>query len=48
MNSYTDFQNSSVGWLVVLGLAALYDSVSVCIRPSPRERQKKKRKYRGE
>ena len=33
-----------VGWLVVLGLAALLDSISVYIRPSPREREKEERK----
>ena len=36
------------GWLVVLDLAALSDSVSVYIGPSPREREKKERKNRGE
>ena len=36
------------GWLVVLGLAALCDSISVYIRPSPREREKEERKDRGE
>ena len=29
-----------VGWLVVLGLTAILDSISVYIRPSPREREK--------
>ena len=36
------------GWLVDLSLAALWDSISVYIGPSPREREKKKRKDRGE
>ena len=38
----------SVGWLVVLGLAALLDSISVYLGPSPREREKEERKDRGE
>ena len=29
-----------VGWLVVLGLTALRDSISVYIGPSPKEREK--------
>ena len=29
-------------WLVVLGLTALWDSISVYIGPSPREREKEK------
>ena len=29
-------------WLVVLGLTALWDSISVYIGPSPREREKGK------
>ena len=35
-----------VGWLVVLGLTALLDSISVYIGPSPREREKEKRSDR--
>ena len=35
-------------WLVVLGLAALWDSISVYIEPSPKEREKEERKDRGE
>ena len=35
-----------VGWLVVLGLTALQDSISVYIGPSPREREKETRKDR--
>ena len=31
-----------VGWLVVLGLTALKDSISVYIGPNPREREKEK------
>ena len=31
-----------VGWLVALGLTALWDSISVYIGPSPREREKEK------
>ena len=34
--------------LVVLGLAALWDSISVYIGPSPREREKEERKDREE
>ena len=34
------------GWLVVLGLTALLDSISVYIGPSPKEREKEKRKDR--
>ena len=37
-----------VGWLVVLGLTALLDSISVYIGPSPTEREKEERKDRGE
>ena len=36
------------GWLVVLGLTALWDSISVYIGPSPREREKEKRNDRRE
>ena len=32
------------GWLVVLGLVALWDSISVYIWPSPRDREKEERK----
>ena len=32
-----------VGWFVVLGLASLWDSISVYIGPSPREKEKEKR-----
>ena len=35
-----------VGWLVVLGLTALSDNISVYIGPSPKEREKEKRKDR--
>ena len=35
-----------VGWLVVLGLTALTDSISVYIGPSPKEREKEERKDR--
>ena len=37
-----------VGWLVVLGLTALWDSISVYIGPSPKEREKEERKDRCE
>ena len=36
------------GWLVDLGLTALWDSISVYIGPSPKEREKEERKDRGE
>ena len=36
------------GWLVVLGLSAIWDSISVYIGPSPREREKEKRSDRRE
>ena len=32
-----------VGWLVVLGLTALRDSISVYIGPSPKEREKEEK-----
>ena len=35
-----------VGWLVVLGLTALLDSISVYIGPSPKERETEERKDR--
>ena len=37
-----------IGWLVVLGLTALWDSISVYIQPSPKEREKEERKDRWE
>ena len=37
-----------VGWLVVFGLTAVGDSISVYIGPSAKEREKEKRKNRGE
>ena len=40
--------NLIIGWLVVSGLTALWDSISVCIGPSPREREKEERKDRRE
>ena len=36
------------GWLVVLGLTALSDSISVYIGPSPREREIEEKKDRRE
>ena len=40
--------NFKVGcWLVCLGLPALSDSISVCIGPSPREKEKKEKICRG-
>ena len=33
-------------WLVVLGLTALLDCISVYIGPSPKEREKEERKNR--
>ena len=43
---YTLKGENVVGWLVVLGLTALRDSISVYIGPSPREREKETRKDR--
>ena len=43
-----DSDMDSVGWLVVLGLTALWDNISVYIRPSPEEREKEKRNDRRE
>ena len=40
--------NDVVGWLVVLGLMACLDSISVYIGPSPREREKEERNDRRE
>ena len=37
-----------VGWLVVFGLTALWDSISVNIGRSPKEREKEKRNDRWE
>ena len=37
-----------VSWLVVLGLTALWDSISVYIGPSPRQREKDMKNYRRE
>ena len=45
---YGCYMDSHGFWLVVLGLMALSDSISVCIGPSPREREKEERKDRGE
>ena len=35
-----------VGWLIVLALTALSDSISVYIGPSPKERETEERKDR--
>ena len=35
-----------VGWLVVLGLTALSDSISIYIGPSPKEREKEEKQDR--
>ena len=37
---------TNVGWLVVFGLTALRDSISVYIGPSPREKEKETRRDR--
>ena len=42
------FPECTVGWLVVLGLTALWDSISVYIGPSPQERENEERKDRLE
>ena len=36
------------GWLFVLRLTALWDSISVYVGPSPKEREKEERKDRWE
>ena len=38
--------SESIGWLVVSGLMALSYSISVCIGPSPKKREKEERKDR--
>ena len=38
----------TVGWLVVLGLTALWDRILVYIGPSPKERETEERKDRWE
>ena len=43
-----DFVAEIVGWLVVLGLTALWDSISVYIGPFPKERETEERKDREE
>ena len=40
--------DGNFGWLVVLGLTALLDSISVYIGPSTKEREKEERKDREE
>ena len=40
---YHFFIRIIIQWLVVWGLAALWDSISVYIGPSPRERKKEKK-----
>ena len=37
------FAYDDVGWMVVLGFTALWDSISVYIGPSPREREKEEK-----
>ena len=36
------------GWLLILGLPALSDSISVYIGPSPREGERKEKRYTRE
>ena len=36
-------EGEKVGWLVVLGLTALSDNISVYIGPSPKEREKEEK-----
>ena len=45
---YVPVLKSWIDWLIVLGLAVLWDSISVYIGRSPREREKEERKDRGE
>ena len=35
--------HKTIGWLVVLGLTALWDNISVYIGPSPKEREKEEK-----
>ena len=39
-----DSSKARIGWLIVLGLTALWDSISVYIGQSPKEREKEERK----
>ena len=48
VNFHMQIVSVIVGWLVVLGLTALWDNISVYIGPSPKEREKEKRKDRRE
>ena len=45
-NDQPTSEGAGVGWLFVLGLTALWDNISVYIGPSPKEREKEKRKDR--
>ena len=40
--THSKTRQARIGWLVVLGLTALWDSSSVYIGPSPREREKER------
>ena len=40
--------NQLIDWLIVLGLTALWDSISIYIGPSPKEREKEERTDRRE
>ena len=42
LQDFASVQNKFVSWLVVLGLTALLDSISVYIEPYPRESEKRK------
>ena len=42
-NKQKEEQIGLVGWLVVLGLTALWDNISVSIRPSPKEGEGRER-----
>ena len=40
---FTTLISELIGWLVVLGLTALWDNISVYIGPSPKEREREEK-----
>ena len=48
LDIHANTPSHEAGWLVVSGLTALLDSISVYIGPSPRKREKEKRNDRRE
>ena len=47
-NTLFRVETEMIGFWFVLGVTALWDSISVYIRPSPKEREKEERKDRWE